>query len=83
MGMGLTTNHCFADGSPRVPVPNWQTVGLDKPAYLWAASLVPVSPVDIIAEIGMADAALMRAIEQHLKDGRFGPAETKADSLLN
>ena len=70
MAMGLTTLTHFANGLPRVPVPDWHAVGLTRQAYLWAPSLVRISSLDIGRVIGLADAALMRSIEQYLKTYR-------------
>ncbi len=69
MVMGLTTNSHFANGEPRPLVTSWEKLGLQKPGYLWGNRLVAISTMDIHRVIGMADAELMRAIEQQLRMG--------------
>lgn len=61
-GMGLTTNPRYASGLPRLPIPNFQNVGLNRPGYLWGDRLTNVAVLDIHATIGRVDTALADAV---------------------
>jgi hypothetical protein len=56
--MGLTTNPCYRDGSPRVGIPDPEAVGLERPGWLWGERLAWSATLDITDHIGWVEEAL-------------------------
>jgi len=63
--MGLTTKPTFADGSPRVRIPNPRAIGLEGNGYLWGNTLTWVEARSVESHIGWADRALAFAVADH------------------
>lgn len=59
---GLTTLARYADGQPRLPVPDHEAVGLAGAGYLWGGKLVFVPANEIRNRIGCATPPLVRAL---------------------
>jgi hypothetical protein len=60
--MGLTTNDSYASGSPRVSIPDWYSVGLSGPGYLWGGKLTRITTESVHGFIGWSDEPLIEAI---------------------
>ncbi|NDA80504.1 MAG: hypothetical protein EBX92_05150 [Actinobacteria bacterium] len=60
--MGFTTKSHHENGRPRVEIPNYRSIGLDKTGYLWGNKLTRVDTTDIGDPIGEADVELLRAV---------------------
>lgn len=56
--VGLTTRSHHRDGTPRVPVPNPTSVGLQRPGWVWSGKLTWTAGIDIEDHIGWGDHAL-------------------------
>lgn len=61
-GMGLTTNPRYANGVPRVAIPDPTAVGLHRPGFLWGDRLTNVCVLDIQAIISVVDPALAESV---------------------
>jgi len=60
--MGFTTKSVYESGHPRVEIPNYRVIGLDKTGYLWGHKLTRVDTTDIGDAIGEADIDLLKAV---------------------
>jgi hypothetical protein len=81
LAVGLTTKSTYANGAPRTPVPNYQSVGLKGPGFLWTGKLDHVSALDIVAHLGWIDRDLIEAIGSvgYLSEEHHRELEAAAD----
>ncbi|MCA0308843.1 MAG: hypothetical protein LCH87_16040 [Actinobacteria bacterium] len=61
-GMGLTTSSHYADGTPRIAIPNPASVGLHRAGYLWGDRPTSVCALDVDTLLGVVDASLAEAV---------------------
>lgn len=62
VGMGLTTKPTYANGDPRVAIPDPTGVGLHRPGFLWGDRLTKVCVLDLRAIISVVDPALAEGV---------------------
>jgi hypothetical protein len=51
---------------PRVAIPNWQGLGLNKPAWLWSPSLAPTYRLGIKEHVGWVHHEMIDVLEKHM-----------------
>lgn len=61
-GMGLTTKPRYANGVPRVAIPDPLAVGLQRQGFLWGDRLTNVCVLDLRNVLGVVDTALAEAL---------------------
>lgn len=63
MTMGLTGKPCYARGQhPRVPVADWEAVGLKAPTYLWGGKGCEVRHDSLTKFVGTLDRHTVNAL---------------------
>jgi hypothetical protein len=64
----LTSQKTFktGGGSPRVAIPNWQSLGLYQAAWLWSPKLAPTYSLGIKQHVGWVHHALIDVMEKHM-----------------
>ena len=55
-----------SSGKPRVSIPNWQGLGLDKPAWLWSPKLAPTYRLGIKEHVGWVHHEAIDVLEKHM-----------------
>lgn len=60
--MGFTTKSMYESTEPRVPIPDWSSIGLTRPGYLWGDRLTRITIDSVNEFIGTADTRLGEAV---------------------
>lgn len=81
-GMGLTTSSHYANGAPRVAIPDPAAAGLRGPGFLWGDRLTNVSVLDIHVVIGNVDPSLAEAVISLAGLGSMDAAALRRAALL-
>lgn len=55
-----------SSGKPRVAIPNWQGLGLDKSAWLWSPSLAPTYRLGVKKHVGWVHHEVVDVLEKHM-----------------
>ena len=64
----LTTKTEYkSSGRPRIAIPNWRGLGLDKPAWLWSPNLALVYRLGIKKHVGWVHHEVVDVLEKNTK----------------
>ncbi len=64
--VGFTTRRHYANGAPRISIPNPTALGLHKPGFLWKPGTTRISTWDIDDQIGWISPALWDVIDHNI-----------------